>query len=796
MSQPARHLLAVSAVVLLLASSLFAAGPLGSLSGTVTDPTGAVVVNGTVSLTPKSGSSRPLLATTDGNGRFSFTALPHGSYELAVEFDGFGRALQQVTIAAEPVTVSITMKPRPVAQEVAVSSTQIVSGPEMARRIPGTFDVLDAKTLADSRVYNINEAMRKFPGVNVREEEGFGLRPNIGIRGLNPTRSSKVLLLEDGIPLSYAPYGDNASYYHPPVERYTSIEVLKGSGQIAYGPTTVGGVVNYLTPEPPQDFRGSITLSGGTQSFFEGLARIGGTWGRFGMLADYLRKQGEGSRENQRFGVDDATFKGILTLTQNQSLSFRTSYYHENSNNTYSGLRLAEYLANPRQNPFRNDFFYANRLGMSVTHNYIFSGGKLLTTNFYGAIFNRDWWRQSSNSGQRPNDSADPACGGMANLNTTCGNEGRLRTYYQAGVEPRFQFLHRWFGVRSEMNLGFRAHFEIQDRHQKNGPLPTSRDGLLVEDNERTTGAYSFFLQNRFLLRQWTITPGVRVERVRFTRTNRLIGATGEESLLQVVPGIGVAYSPRANVTFFAGVHRGFAPPRAEDVISNTGGTVELDPELSWNFEAGGRTEFTRWLKLDATFFRMDYENQIIPASLAGGVGAALTNAGETLHQGAELYLRFDSAPIFESRHNVYVRTNYTWLPTAEFTGTRFSNVSGFGAVSVTGNRLPYAPENLLTSSLGYSHPSGWDNFIEAVYVGSQFGDDLNTVTSTADGQRGLIPSFVVWNATVNYHIEQKHVTLFASAKNLFDRVYIADRARGLIPGAPRVVLTGVKFTF
>ena len=80
------------------------------------------------------------------------------------------------------------------------------------------------------------------PGVFARDEEGFGLRPNIGIRGLNPTRSSKVLLLEDGIPLTYAPYGDNASYYHPPVDRFERIEVLKGSGQILFGPHTVGGV--------------------------------------------------------------------------------------------------------------------------------------------------------------------------------------------------------------------------------------------------------------------------------------------------------------------------------------------------------------------------------------------------------------------------------------------------------------------------------------------------------------------------------------------------------------------------
>ena len=114
--------------------------------------------------------------------------------------------------------------------------------------IPGSATLLDAEVLTESRVFTINEAMRKVPGIVARDEEGFGLRPNLGVRGLNPTRSSKMLLLEDGIPIAYAPYGDNASYYHPPVNRFERIEVLKGSGQIAFGPHTVGAVVNYITP--------------------------------------------------------------------------------------------------------------------------------------------------------------------------------------------------------------------------------------------------------------------------------------------------------------------------------------------------------------------------------------------------------------------------------------------------------------------------------------------------------------------------------------------------------------------
>jgi Fe(3+) dicitrate transport protein len=130
----------------------------------------------------------------------------------------------------------------------------------------------------------------------------------------------------------------------------------------------------------------------------------------------------------------------------------------------------------------------------------------------------------------------------------------------------------------------------------------------------------------------------------------------------------------------------------------------------------------------------------------------------------------------------------------AEFTGTRFSSISTL--TPINGNRLPYAPKTLLNGSLGYSHPRGVDTFIEAVFVGNQFADDLNRTTAIANGQVGLIPSSTIWNATGNYRSEKLHTTFFVSVKNLLDRTYIVDRARGILPGTPRLLQAGVKYEF
>jgi Fe(3+) dicitrate transport protein len=764
------------------------AGP--ALSGRVTGPDGAPVPGASVTLRrPEALFARS--ERTDGAGRFSIEAPSPGRYTLSVSATGFDVSARSLEISENAMpALEVTLSPGTFTESVTVMGTHLAATPETLERIPGSVGYVDKETLVKSHVFGFSEALRKVSGVNVRAEEGFDLRPNIGIRGLNPTRSTKTLLLEDGIPLTYAPYGDNASYYHPPVERFEGIEVLKGSGQIAYGPVTVGGTVNYLTPEPPAAPSATITLAGGNRDYLNGYVSAGTTFGRTGILLGYGRKQGDGSRDNLHSEMDDLYLKVSTELAESQSLTLRGNWYGEDSQVTYSGLRQAEFEEDPRQNPFENDSFEGNRYGFSATHASQLSSGVGLTTSLYAARFARDWWRQSSNSLQRPNDSADPACGGMENLNTTCGNEGRLRRYVTFGLEPRLRFGWRLLSVSQDTEIGLRAHFEDQERRQRNGESPDARSGRLVEDNERRNDAYSAYFSNRILLDRFTITAGARLEHVRYERRNRLAGVSGETELTQLIPGVGVTWAAGAETTLFAGIHRGFAPPRTEDVISNTtGGVVELDSELSWNSEIGVRSLPAPGLSVEAAVFQMDYENQIIAASLAGGTGAALTNGGETMHRGAELSLRFNSSSAFRSVHDVFTRIAWTYLSVAEFRGARFAS----DGTPISGNRLPYAPESLLTASMGYQHPGGWLAAIEAVSVSEQLADDKNTVAPSADGQRGLIPAHTVWNLVAEYPAPALRTTFFAAVKNVFDKTTIVDRTRGILPGSPRLVQAGVR---
>ena len=781
-----------SLLILLPTPALAQATVPGRLEGSVTDTTGGALINARVTLTSPASPSRVVL--TDTLGRFS-ASLDPGSYVITVEAPGLTPTAGTITLGrGEQKRWDVSLEVAAIHDVVVVGAQRLGSLSPLEPELPGSFDTITSSLLEQTHSPSVNEALRHVSGLTVRDEEGNGLRPNIGIRGLNPTRSTKLLLLEDGVPVTFAPYGDNASYYHPPLERFESIEVLKGSGQIAYGPSTVGGVINYVTPTPPQTFSGVVTGAGGTRAYANAGATLGGSVGAVGLMLDLLRKQSDGARDNIHSDLGDVSSKAMWTLSPAHIFIGKASYYGERSQITYSGLRAAEYAANPRQNPFVNDAFDGDRFGGSLVHNMVITPRTVLSTTAYAARFARDWWRQSSNSSQRPNDAADPACGGMANLLTTCGNEGRLRRYTTAGLESRTHVDSAY----GSFTGGVRAHIERQDRRQENGDTPTARSGLVVEDNERTTDAYSGFVQQRLTAGRLAVTPGLRLEHVRNERTNNLAnggaGATGATTVTQWIPGVGAAYSLNTSTLLFGGIHRGFAPPRVEDIITNAGGVVELESELSWNSEVGVRVRPARGLNLDATFFRMDYENQIVPASLAGGAGATLTNGGETLNQGFEVGTGID--PLAPWTRGFFARVAYTWLPIARFEGVRFSSIPGFTSTSVTGNRLPYAPEQLLTLTVGYAPARLFDVFVETVRIGEQFTDDLNSLTVSADGQRGLMESAPTWNGGINLRPGSGRLQLFLAVYNLADRTYVADRSRGTVPIPPRRVQAGARFRF
>jgi Fe(3+) dicitrate transport protein len=712
----------------------------------------------------------------------------------------------------------------------------VVGDNETADTISGSFSIVSEQDLRRSRVLNVNDALRQVAGVFPRDEEGAGARPNIGIRGLNPVRSTKVLLLEDGIPLGFAPYGDNAAYYHPPIQRFTGVEVLKGAGQIRFGPQTIGGVVNYITPEVPTELTAQGTIAAGNRDQLMLDGQIGGRVLGGGVLLHVNHNQTQGNRDNQAIRFTDIFLKGAWELGPDHGITIKLSRFREDSQLTYSGLRRDEFAANPRGNPFINDDFQTERLNATLAHRWDLAADLTLRTTAYYHHFTRDWWRQSSNSGQRPNDASDPTCGGMTNLLTTCGNEGRLRDYDTFGIESRLSIDHDLLGFGGATEIGVRAHQEYQRRRQWNGDTPTARtpgtgvNGGVRENSERDAFAFAAFLQSRLEFGDFALTPGVRGEFIRYERRNLPVGLlaggrptgalntpiSGSERLNKVLPGIGATWNLTPDITLYGGVHRGFAPPRVEDIITAGGGSVDLDPELSTNWELGVRGAILPGVRGDATFFVMDFDNQIVAQSVAGGIGTQLTSAGRTLHKGGEMSLTGSSrdAGWTSPETDIFARLAATWVAEARYNSTRIATAPCFDGLAtgslvatgsrliacgvagdVNGNRLPYSPEWLLSAALGVEH-QGFTGQVELFSQSEMFADDVNLIAITPDGQRGLIEGWTQVNLALSYGPPGGRWEVFTTARNLFDRTFVIDRARGILPGQPFTIQAGLTLRY
>ncbi|MCU0728722.1 MAG: TonB-dependent receptor, partial [Sphingopyxis sp.] len=643
----------------------------------------------------------------------------------------------------------------------------------------------------------------------------------------------KVLLLEDGVPFGFAPYGDNAAYFHPPLSRFTSIEVLRGAAQIRFGPQTIGGVVNYITPDAPDTFEGRASAALGNQGYRELDAMLGGPALGGNVLVHANRRVTDGNRDNQRLRLADFYGKGAWELGAAGDVELRVSHTREDSQVSYSGLTRAEFAAAPRGNIFANDEFRIRRYSAVAVHGIDIGDWGTLRTNAYYHHFDRVWARQSSNSGQRPNDASDPLCGGLANLNTSCGNEVRDRVYDTYGVETRLTIDHG--GGAGSTEIGARWHREEQRRQQVNSDTPTGRtpgtsiNAGLRENNERFVSAFALFAQSDLRLGAVSVQPGVRAEFIDYSRRNLgtsvLVGGrptgsltattTGQSTLDSIVPGIGATWRISPTVTIYGGVHRGFAPPRVEDIITANGGSVDLDAERSWNYELGARGTATSGLTFDATVFRLDFSNQIIPASVAGGVGTTLTSAGRTRHSGAELALAYSTRDAgLTSTGDIFARAALTWVGEAEFASTRIATAPCFdgratgatvaargGAIAcgiardVRGNRLPYAPEWLYSAAIGIEHGAVTGQ-IEVQGQSAFYADDVNLIDVSPDGQRGRVGGWAVVNMTVNIAPEGSPLSGFVAVKNLFDKLYVTDRARGILVGTPQLIQAGLTLRF
>lgn len=696
--------------------------------------------------------------------------------------------------------------------------------PDRLESVPGSFNVVDEAALIERRPFSVREALNNVPGINIVGEDAFVLSPNIGIRGLDPRRTSRTLLLEDGMPLFLAPYGDPSAHYSTPLQRVNRIEVVKGSGQILYGPQTIGGMINFVTkPVPKNGLAGSVQATAGNNDFTGLHANVGYGGELGGIMIDALQNKGDGIRDNHDFDMQEYTVKGQLNLTDRQTLIAKVGYYKEDSHISETGLGEVDYARDKFQAPSgKNDHFKQERKTLQVQHIFkLDDTAKLSTQAYYSDTYRSSFRQTDAPGGFDEEDNATgitvlERCPGddtatEANAET-CGGRHRPRSYQYYGFEPRLDFQHSLFGIQSDAVLGMRFHNEDIKRRQFRGNDARAQSLSFLQSNAELAGipgavadfrediridveSKAYYAQNTFYLGDWSLTPGVRVEDLKIKTT--ILQAEGDAGFAtltnrqtEVLPGFGVAWNGIANTTVFAGVHKGFAPPRPDRDIDE----LRIDktaPETSVNWEVGVRSNYFKGIRFESTLFHTQVDDVVVN----DGDGR-FVNGGETEQTGLEFAGRVDFGTLYDTPHNIYLQGSYTNVFKAEFTKDGLDADSGI----VDGDRLPYAPRHIASFSVGYQHPVGFDARVGLDYVSRQQADAFTRALGPTDaalsGLSGDIPAYTLINISANFKPVGSNASYFLSGYNLADREYLASRVDGMAVGRGRQVIAGIRYDF
>lgn len=689
---------------------------------------------------------------------------------------------------------------------------------EEAIKAAGSVNLIDEKDLEKelTGVDDIHRVLRQIPGVNIQEEDGYGLRPNIGFRGVPNERSSKITLMEDGILIAPAPYTAPSAYYFPPVGRMSGIEVSKGPGMIKYGPYTTGGALNLLSTPVPDKKSAKIKFGVGNNNTRKIYASGGGKQDNLSAMIETYQLTTDGFKKIDGGGNSDVNledYQAKLKLNSNpenniyHELEYKIGFYDQLSNETYLGLTEEDFNKSPyrRYAGSQLDHINADHLQHHLTHRVEINEETQVLTQVYFNQTQRNWSKLDAVNGigiSQILDSPSMFAQELAWIKGESSNEAvfkirdNQRDYESYGVQSVFSTKFNSSDVSHDVDFGMRFHTDQEDRFQhdssysmQNNRLVLSSIGAPGSQTNRVSSAeaWSFYLQDEVKYGDLTFLPGARFERINYTREDygkNDSARTGVElarndtNVSAFIPGVSVSYELNPETNLFVGVHKGFSPQGA---ASNS----DVKKEESINYELGASYLEEEFFSKVVMFFN-DYNNLLGADTLSsGGQGTGdLFNAGAVTVYGAEFNLGYN---YLCSNTGIKFPVNFAYTYTnSEFDSTFESEF--FGSVT-KGDQVPYIPENQFSLNIG-AEKGDFGAYFEGVYSDSMFSVAGNNLSSAKTD------SFFVLDFLTNWQF-QPNLKAYANVENLLDSEYVVSRRpAGARPGLPRTVIVGAEYVF
>ncbi len=693
------------------------------------------------------------------------------------------------------------------------------------RAPPGSQATLDEDALERGEHDDIHKVLAHIAGVYLRDEDGYGLRPNIGMRGAAAERSAKVALMEDGVLIAPAPYSAPAAYYFPLITRMSRVEVIKGPAAILHGPNTVGGAVNLIGAPMPGEREAYVDAALGSDLYGKLHGRAAERGARWGLLGEYVKLRTDGFKDldgggDTGFDKDDASLwfrlHGAPAATSFHQLDLRVGYAREGSNETYTGLTDADFADAP-QRRYRGtalDRMDWDHVRVRADHRVELGPHRRVTTTAYRHGFQRAWGKVDGFVGERDLAGvlAAPAAGAnriyyaiLTGAADSQSPEEELvrgindRRFVSQGVQSSFQAEEHWGSTAHQLDAGARIHFDRADRvrhedayRMTGGELTRSdRPRATVLDSRAETVALALHAQDRLRWRRLEAVAGLRLELLDVRFADFLGDTTDGARAVVAIPGGGVLYHLTDELAALAGVHRGFVPAAPSmSAVGAPAGTSGPRPELSVNYEAGARWRSDH-VAADLIGFFSDYTNLKGTCTFSTGCSAAQDGDqfdggrvhvwGLEVQSGAEIPLGGEwRAPVSAA---------YTWTA-SRFQSGFSSDFAAWGDV-MAGDQLPYLPAHQVALGAAIAAPR-WELGTAVRWHGAVRDVAGQGAIPVADRAAALVTIDLTAHV-----ILARWAELYATCDNLLDeQVIVARRPYGARPNPPRLVTVGYKARF
>jgi len=700
--------------------------------------------------------------------------------------------------------------------EEIVESVTIIGSKEDQKNLAGSGQIISNDDLLKAMDTDIQKILTAVPGLYMRTEEGYGLRPNISIRGTAIERSAKVAIMEDGVLVAPSPYTSSSAYYFPTTGRIHAVEVLKGPAAVSQGPQTIGGAINLISTPIPVAPSGKFVQEVGENGMKRTHFYAGGTSGNFGGLVEVHEHESDGFDSIANVGGDTGFKKSDLMVKAryengNHSLTFKMVDLDETSNQSYVGLSQASFNANPRQRYGATAYDKMMNDGDQTSLTYVgdFENFNVTFTSWQNDYY-RDWFKVSDFNNKKAHGEQDDinelirdANNGSANAQAILDGKLPVQIEYKHNnryyTNEGYQFtINTSLGIH-DLTLGYRDMEDSESRIQAHEYSDQAADGSLSpiygyvglsgsNNRLRESSATSYYLQDKMDFGKLDITLGYRSED--YDQRHRRWGEGAGPNLTAVritsvrdtfatndhtTQSFGATYEVNENLTLVAGFHEGMTP------------MFGADPEEADNTELGIRYSDGAG-DVEIFYFSSEYSNLAAECTLVSGAAcnadeSAVFSGGSADVEGLE----FSGSWVFEGNGVSYpIAVSYT---STDATFNNSSESDYFGVVAA-GDDLPYIPSSSMSIVAGFISDNGFSGNMRLIDVGS-------SCSIAACGTYNKIHAHTILDLNLRKALNDA-MDVYLIVENVTDDADIISRApsEGARSQKPRTLKVGFSYKF